>query len=38
MVAAESVAGKTRIGMFTRLILRNPFQVGLADIENLVNW
>src|SRR5437762_1049187 len=30
MVAAESVAGNTRIGMFTRLILRKPFQVGRA--------
>ena len=30
MVAAESVAGNTRIGMFTRLIFRKPFQVGRA--------
>jgi hypothetical protein len=32
MVAAESVAGNTRTGMFTRLIFRKPFQVGLAAI------
>ena len=30
IVAAESVAGNTRTGMFTRLILRKPFQVGRA--------
>src|SRR3954471_17590282 len=35
MVAAELVAGKTRIGMFTREILRNPFQVGRAAMEGL---
>src|ERR1041384_5555335 len=34
IVAAESVAGNTRIGMFTRLILRKPFQVGRAAIES----
>src|SRR4051794_12620119 len=33
IVAAESVAGKTRTGMFTRLILRNPFHVGRAAIS-----
>src|SRR5688572_8698244 len=32
MVAAASVAGNTRIGMFTRLILRYPFHVGRAAI------
>src|SRR5688572_9849205 len=39
MVAAASVAGNTRIGMFTRLILRYPFHVGRAAIwtpSNLV--
>src|SRR6476646_8256377 len=35
MVAAESVAGNTRTGMFTRLILRKPFQVGLAAMGAL---
>src|SRR5687767_15974491 len=35
IVAAESVAGNTRTGMFTRLIFRNPFQVGRAAIEYL---
>src|SRR6187401_2529583 len=35
MVAAESVAGNTRTGMFTRLILRKPFQVGLAAMRPL---
>src|SRR4029079_9755842 len=35
MVAAESVAGKTRTGMFTRLILRKPFQVGRAAMGGL---
>src|SRR4029450_10931378 len=34
IVAAESVAGNTRIGMFTRLILRKPFQVGRAGIQS----
>src|SRR5687768_12389681 len=32
MVAAASVAGNTRMGMFTRLILRYPFHVGRAAI------
>src|SRR5687768_9460615 len=36
MVAAESVAGKTRTGMFTRLIFRNPFHVGRAAIRGLL--
>src|SRR6266542_3732544 len=35
IVAAESVAGNTRTGMFTRLILRKPFQVGLAAMGTL---
>src|SRR5436190_4445888 len=35
IVAAESVAGNTRTGMFTRLILRKPFQVGLAAMGEL---
>src|SRR3954469_7305529 len=35
IVAAESVAGNTRIGMFTSEILRNPFQVGRAAMEGL---
>src|SRR4026207_1870726 len=35
MVAAESVAGNTRTGMLTRLIFRNPFQVGLAAMCTL---
>src|SRR3982074_2764203 len=35
MVAAESVAGNTRTGMFTRLILRKPFQVGRAAMGPL---
>src|ERR671911_529302 len=34
IVAAESVAGNTRTGMLTRLILRKPFQVGRAAIRN----
>src|SRR3954468_617118 len=34
-VAAESVAGNTRIGMFTSEIFRNPFQVGRAAMEGL---
>jgi hypothetical protein len=33
IVAAASVAGNTRTGMFTRLIFRNPFQVGRAAIS-----
>src|SRR5919205_1214690 len=28
IVAAESVAGNTRMGMLTRLTFRNPFHVG----------
>src|SRR5687768_17793786 len=32
-VAAASVAGNTRMGMFTRLILRYPFHVGRAAIS-----
>src|SRR6266849_1889919 len=35
IVAAESVAGNTRTGMLTRLILRKPFQVGRAAIGSL---
>src|SRR6187431_148017 len=35
IVAAESVAGNTRTGMLTRLILRKPFQVGLAAMGGL---
>src|SRR5687768_17568246 len=31
-VAADSVAGNTFTGMFTRLTLRKPFQVGLGGI------
>src|SRR5689334_24208942 len=34
-VAPASVAGNTLIGMLTRLILRYPFQVGLAGIRFL---
>jgi hypothetical protein len=34
MVAAESVAGKTRTGMLTRLIFMNPFHVGLAAMQS----
>src|SRR3954452_20286197 len=37
MVAAESVAGNTLTGMFTRLIFRNPFQVGRAAITHLLS-
>src|SRR5260370_28079584 len=33
--AAESVAGNTRTGMLTRLILRKPFQVGRAAMGSL---
>src|SRR6476661_10028432 len=36
IVAAESVAGKTRTGMLTRLIFMNPFHVGLAAIQSLL--
>src|SRR5215831_17459704 len=32
IVADDSVAGNTLIGMFTRLIFRKPFQVALAAI------
>src|SRR5256885_12263674 len=32
MVPADSVAGNTLIGMFTRLIFRNPFHVARAAI------
>src|SRR5205085_12026116 len=32
MVPLDSVAGNTLIGMFTRLILRKPFQVARAAI------
>src|SRR6516225_1579632 len=32
IVALDSVAGNTLMGMFTRLILRYPFQVALAAI------
>src|SRR3954469_7555404 len=35
MVAAESVAGKTRTGIFTSEILRKPFQVGRAAMRGL---
>src|SRR5262249_17113306 len=35
IVAAESVAGNTRTGTLTRLILRKPFQVGLAAMGGL---
>src|SRR5690348_9095269 len=35
MVAAESVAGNTLTGMFTRLIFMKPFQVGRAAMEEL---
>src|SRR5437762_1262704 len=35
MVAAESVAGNTRTGMFTSEILRKPFQVGRAAMGRL---
>src|SRR5215204_3243358 len=39
IVAAESVAGNTRIGMFTSEILRKPFQVGRAAMLRLsTNW
>src|SRR5436190_21457564 len=34
-VAADSVAGNTFTGIVTRLTLRYPFQVGLADITPL---
>src|SRR5687768_17210648 len=34
IVAAASVAGNTRTGMLTRLIFRNPFQVGRAAIRS----
>jgi hypothetical protein len=37
MVAAESVAGNTRTGMFTREILRKPFQVGRAAISRIID-
>jgi hypothetical protein len=36
IVAAESVAGNTRTGMFTSEILRNPFHVGLAAITRII--
>src|SRR5260221_8152452 len=35
IVAAESVAGKTRTGMLTSEILRKPFQVGRAAMGAL---
>src|SRR5262249_40144762 len=35
IVAAESVAGNTRTGMFTSEILRKPFQVGRAAMDGL---
>jgi len=31
-VSLDSVAGKTWVGMFTRLILRNPFHAGRAPV------
>src|ERR687895_708361 len=34
IVAAASVAGNTRTGMLTRLILRKPFQVGRAAMHS----
>ena len=33
-VAADSVAGNTRIGMFTRLTFRNPFHVDRTAMES----
>src|SRR4030095_15653869 len=37
IVPADSVAGNTLIGMFTRLIFRNPFQVARAAIVALLS-
>src|SRR5262249_46385884 len=35
IVPLDSVAGNTLIGMFTRLILRKPFQVARAAIQGV---
>src|SRR6185295_18425242 len=35
IVALDSVAGNTLIGMFTRLIFRKPFHVARAAIDSL---
>ena len=37
MVAADSVAGNTLTGMFTRLTLRKPFQVGRGGIQRTLS-
>jgi hypothetical protein len=34
-VAADSVAGNTFTGMFTRLTFRKPFQVGRGGMHSL---
>jgi hypothetical protein len=34
-VAADSVAGKTRMGMLTRLTFREPFQVARTAMMSL---
>src|SRR5262245_5172749 len=38
IVAEDSVAGNTFTGMFTRLTLRNPFQVGRAGMHGVYRF
>ena len=37
-MAADSVAGNTFTGMFTRLTLRKPFQVGRAGMHGVYRF